>query len=83
MISIFFKWLYDRLIKHNYWYKQPPAWMHTEAWGYIHKVPTTPLIINTFGDPVTKKRCKVCKVEVYSNNNRSICGSLSCWIKET
>lgn len=82
MIKVFFLWLYDRLIKHNYWYKQPAKFWNTDAWGKTHQVPNTPLVIKTIGNEVKRKSCKVCKVTVWSNNNNNICSSLNCWLKE-
>lgn len=79
--TIFFKWLNDRLNKHQYWYKPPPKFWHTEQWGKVYQVPTTPLVVKTLGHTISKKRCRVCKIEVYSNNPVNICGRLSCWMK--
>ncbi len=80
--TIFLKWLNDRLNKHQYWYKEPPKFWNTDAWGKAHRVPNTPLVVKTLGNAVTKKKCKVCNILVYSNNNESICGRLSCWLRK-
>ena len=81
MIKIFFKWLYDKLFKHQYWYKPPPKYWGTDKWGKAYQLPTTSLVVRTLGNPVTKKKCRYCNIEVYSNNTVSICGKLSCWMK--
>lgn len=71
---IFFKWLFDKLFIHVYFYKEPVTWIRTEE-----------VIMSNNGKSllpmVTKKKCKVCHTIVWSNNNHSICGSLRCWMK--
>lgn len=79
--TIFLKWLNDRLNKHQYWYKPPPKIWGTDKWGQSYHVPNTPLSVNITGHTVSKKKCKYCNIEIYSNNPVSICGRLSCWLK--
>jgi hypothetical protein len=79
-ISIFFKWLHDRINVHNYWYQEGKIWKSAAMWGESIQVPNTPVVIKTFGHKVTKKRCGFCGITVWSNNPKAICGNLSCWM---
>lgn len=81
---MFFKWLVDRVFKHMYWYKEPPKIWRSEKWGKVHSATSasgSPFVYKMPGNPVTKKKCKVCQRTVWSNNKKSICGSLQCWLK--
>lgn len=80
-IKLFFKWLNDRANKHMYWNKPPPGIWHTEQWGHSVRVANSALVARTVGQEVKKKKCNVCGCEVWSNNNRGICGKLNCWLK--
>lgn len=79
---IFIKWIYDRLVKHIYWYSEPSKIWNSDKWGkvqvargdfgdtFVYKAP---------GHAVKKKICKVCNRKVWSNNPKSICGNFKCW----
>lgn len=77
----FFQWLYDIVIKHNYWYSETKVWGGTQSWGEAVRIPNSPLVVKIPGNKVTKKKCKQCGKDVWSNNNDRICGKLTCWLK--
>ena len=80
-INIFFKWFWDIVRYHQYWYKEPPKFWKTENYGRVLTVPNTQFMFSTGKHPVKKKKCKYCGREVWSNNPTPICGGLKCWLK--
>jgi hypothetical protein len=84
-VNVFFKWLIDKVIYHQYWYKKPPKWMDTDKWGKTN-ITTSPLsgrpiVMKSIGHPVVQKQCKTCKIIFWSNNPTLVCGKLDCWQK--